>query len=333
MNKLTYLLAAASIIGILSTGCEVEVKSGDIDASPELTINSLISTDTVLTVTVTSASSFKDFTIDEYIDFADYERQNYNDDIVRQTVVQSARVVATVNDKDAYTLTYDAGNLNFRSDYRPKEGDRIRIEVAADGFPTASASAMVPTHQKLEIVDCQRYYDPMSFETDTNTAQDTLARITLRLTDPAAETNFYRLKVRSAGHLGDLYLFKDSFASSDIIFKNVGLHKGYGGWAAGMSNVFSDYLINGKTYEFTVETRLRETRPVLENGRSGPENKWVIVELQSLSPDFYRYLNSIWTYRITDRDAYSEAVAIHSNVDGGWGIVGAVASEKHIVSF
>lgn len=45
-----------------------------------------------------------------------------------------------------------------------------------------------------------------------------------------------------------------------------------------MSNVFSDYLINGKTYDFVVETRLRETRPVHSNGREGPEDKWVDIE-------------------------------------------------------
>ena len=50
-----------------------------------------------------------------------------------------------------------------------------------------------------------------------------------------------------------------------------------------------------------------------------PEDKWVDIELQSITPDFYHYLNSVWIYRITDRDAYSETVLIHSNVDNGWG--------------
>lgn len=40
-----------------------------------------------------------------------------------------------------------------------------------------------------------------------------------------------------------------------------------------------------------------------------------------------------WLYRITDRDAYSEAVQIYSNVTDGYGIVGALATEKHIIGF
>ena len=43
--------------------------------------------------------------------------------------------------------------------------------------------------------------------------------------------------------------------------------------------------------------------------------------------------NSVWIYRITDRDAYSETVLIHSNVDNGWGIVGALATERHTIRF
>lgn len=55
--------------------------------------------------------------------------------------------------------------------------------------------------------------------------------------------------------------------------------------------------------------------------------------LQSITPDFYHYLNSVWICRITDRDAYSETVLIHSNVDNGWGIVGALATERHTIRF
>lgn len=39
------------------------------------------------------------------------------------------------------------------------------------------------------------------------------------------------------------------------------------------------------------------------------------------------------SYAATDRDAYSETVLIHSNVDNGWGIVGALATERHTIRF
>ncbi len=246
MKKHNLIYSIIALIACMTTGCEVDIKDSGVEDIHELTVNALVTPDTTLIVTVTAAKSYKDFTIDEYIDFADYERNKYDDNM---------------------------------------------------------------------------------------TAQDTIARITLRITDPANTTDYYRLKVRSAGILNEIYIFKDSFSSDDVLFKNVSLHKGYQGWTAGMSNVFNDNLINGKTYEFTVESRLRETRPVTEEGMVDPENKWIVVELQSISAEFFNYLNSVWLYRITDRDAYSEAVQIYSNVTDGYGIVGALATEKHIIRF
>ena len=342
MKKLNIIYAAVALLGIMTTGCEVEVKS-DTDNIKELDVNALLTPDTTMMVTVTSARSFKDFSIEDYIDFSDYEEHNYNDDLVKQTAVSTATVTATVNDTDVYELTYNASDYNYQCDYRPKEGDVIKIQAQAEGYPVAEAQAEIPRHQLIEVVSYEKFYDPMSYETDANTAADTVARITMRITDPADETNYYRLKVRSAAkmeesensyyHFGDSYYFKDAFYSDDAIFKNVSLHKGYWGWAAGMSNVFNDNLINGRTHEFTVETRLRDGRQRLDDGTYSAENKWVVVELQSISLDFYKYLNTVWLYRITDRNAYSETVQIFSNVTGGWGIVGALSTEKHIIRF
>ena len=141
MNKIKYLLA---LIVFLATSCEIELKNDDTELPPELTVNALVSTDTILTATVTTATSFKEFTIDEYIDFADYEDKNFNDELVRLTVIPTTQVTATVNGSDVYQLKYNADNLNFQCDYRPKEGDVIKIEAAADGYPTASAQVVVP---------------------------------------------------------------------------------------------------------------------------------------------------------------------------------------------
>lgn len=332
MKKHNLLYAIMALLAVMATGCEVDIKDGGVDDINELTVNALVTPDTTLIVTVTAAKSYKDFTIDEYVDFHDYEKSKY-DDITRLTAVSTARVTATVNGSDVYNLTYDAKHYNYRCDYQPKEGDEVKIQASADGHPAVEAHTTVPRHQALEVVACEKLYDPVSYETDNVTAQDTIARITLRITDPASTTDFYRLKVRSAGRIEEVYYFKDTFSSDDALFKNVSLHKGYQGWAAGMSNVFNDNLINGKTYEFTVESRLRETRQVTEDGQVGPENKWIVVELQSISAEYYNYLNSVWLYRITDRDAYSEAVQIYSNVTDGYGIVGALATEKHIIRF
>lgn len=99
-----------------------------------------------------------------------------------------------------------------------------------------------------------------------------------------------------------------------------------------MSNVFSDYLINGKTYDFVVETRLRgrglcipmAAKDLRTNGLTSSCNRLPLISTIT---------SILCGYRITDRDAYSETVLIHSNVDNGWGIVGALATERHTIRF
>lgn len=38
-------------------------------------------------------------------------------------------------------------------------------------------------------------------------------------------------------------------------------------------------------------------------------------------------------YSITPQDEYTEAIQIYSNVTDGWGIVGAVNTDRHFITF
>jgi hypothetical protein len=191
-----------------------------------------------------------------------------------------------------------------------------------------------------EVVGHERYYDENKSRYNENKigdyeidweAQDTIMRITLRLTDPAQERNYYRLKVRSIGekpfNISRVdstvnYVFSDIYTSGDVIFMDNTLTKDYAGWPAGFSNVFDDHLFDGQSYTFSVEARMRTGR-----------NQRVVVELQSLTPDLYYYLKSVRLYRATDQDAYTEAIRLHSNVVDGWGIVGGLSSERIFIWF
>ncbi len=59
----------------------------------------------------------------------------------------------------------------------------------------------------------------------------------------------------------------------------------------------------------------------------------VMVELQALSPELYRYLKSVELFCITESDAFSEPVQIYSNVQNGWGILGALSYDRHFVEY
>jgi hypothetical protein len=59
----------------------------------------------------------------------------------------------------------------------------------------------------------------------------------------------------------------------------------------------------------------------------------VMLELQAITPDFYRYLKSVQLFRVAENDAFSEPVQIYSNAIGGWGILGSLSYDRHYIAF
>lgn len=301
-----------------------------------VTVNALAVSDTVFTATISKSYPF--YRLDAIVnsdEFFRYEGAQFNqfDDFFKDSaVVKDAFVELTVNDVYTYRMTYDPQTLAYSSSYIPQEGDKVVMSVQTKEFPEAKSDIHIPVSQKIKIVSWEKVYSPnydriVADDFYDYPGKDTVARITLRISDPANEKNFYMLKVRggATASLSDgtpYYYYNDIFTSSDIIFSDQQLVKGYRGWPAYFSNVFSDHFFNGQEYEFTVESRLRK----FADGKN-----YVIVELQSINEEFYNYLKSTMLYRISDQDSYSEPIIIYSNVEDGWGIFGGVSTDRHVV--
>lgn len=81
--------------------------------------------------------------------------------------------------------------------------------------------------------------------------------------------------------------------------------------------------LDGQSYTFTVDTRLRRG-----------DDYGVSVELQSITKDLYFYLKSFMYFNTADiDDPYAETIQIYSNVDNGWGILGATDGERQVIRF
>ncbi len=197
------------------------------------------------------------------------------------------------------------------------------------------ASATVPQPVRIEVTGYEkRYSQRPTFTATTDQLYDAyganapVVTIRLRIHDVTGERNFYRLKVRGVGESVDdsgviqKYFLNDVFLSEDAIFIDNSLGKSYGGWPERFSYVFDDRLFDGQAYDFEVESRQRLGR-----------NPRVVVELQSLTSDLYYYMKSVMQYRVADRDIYTEPVQIVSNVGNGYGIVGALSFDRHILYY
>ena len=326
MNFRTLMIGCMSVL--IVWGCEHVIDFQEDDSKLQgITINALAVTDTVFTASISRAYLFTEVPALNYMDYWEYETRP-DPFYEKEAVMSEAEVELTVNGQEKYTMRYTPLHFNYTSDYIPKSGDHIALRVKADGLEPAFAETVVPGIQQLEVLSCEKYYEKghTSSGSLSDMSQDTVAHITFRITDPGNESNYYRLKVRSiaydkrADDSEEILQYSDIYSSSDVIFMNEQLTKSYGGWAAYFSNVFDDHLFNGQKYTFSIETRLRLG-----------EHPHAVIELQSITRDLYYYLKSIMLYRITDQDAYTEAIQIHCNINNGWGILGGMETEKQII--
>ena len=138
---------------------------------------------------------------------------------------------------------------------------------------------------------------------------------------------------------------QDIFFSESALFVDARLSKNFGGWPAYFSNVFDNSLMKGNDYTLTLDSPKPPTLSTsyslgVKVNADGSytavtelqENSEIIaprvmVELQAISPELYRYLKSVELYRVTENDAFSEPVQIYSNVKNGWGIFGSLSSQ------
>ena len=108
------------------------------------------------------------------------------------------------------------------------------------------------------------------------------------------------------------------FSSDDLLFSDPQLTTAWGNWPARFSSMFDDHLFNGKDYTFTIlvpEVKFKN-EPILH------------LQVDALSQPLYYFWKAYERYRIAFDDPMANPVRIPSNVEGGWGNVGAVSSTR-----
>ena len=345
------------IIALMGTSCErtLDFVAGD-EGMGDMTIGAIAFTGSPLTVYINQAISVDKAQLTEYIGMGE-DRIRYmqageavdymQDTYFKKSAVKEAQVSAEVNGQQTYPLTFNESSYGYTCDYVPKEGDRIVVKAAANG-QELRAETVVPSKPEIEILNHEvlaenpyREVEGYMFKTDT------IMRITCRINKQQGQ-QYYRLRVRSERDVigwwhgqnnYDGYQMQDVYFSDDEIFVDKRLSKGFGGWKPYFSNVFDDSLISttgGHTFTLDSPKMPRElfgSMTSTTNQEHGPLPPQVMIELQAVSPELYHYLKSAELYRLTYSDAYAEPVQIYSNVEGGWGILGALSYDRHFVEY
>ncbi len=322
-----------SLIALLVlTGCE-ETIPFDTKTNRELTVYALAVDGQQFQAYIAQSRTIADGPNFYYLDYSDFSRQasTYFADSL---VIRKADATLTVNGTESYKLTYVPDSLCYKCDYIAHSGDHLALDVDASGFAQVSSQCTVTAPVKIDDMSYYTYYDEAASAEQHDWVRqaygydiygaDSVTTITLSFHDPAETRNFYRLRVRSVGEYssitGKRHSVCDVYTSSDPVFNDRQLTKGYGSWQAYFSDVFDDAIFNGKTYTITVNSRKRAEEPA-----------YTIVELQSISPDLYYFLKSMQLYRISTDDIYTTPIAIFSNIDNGWGILGTLSYSRHVI--
>jgi len=365
MKAKIYILLLATVL--MGTACErtldfVETEEASVS---DITLNAIAITGTPLKVYLSRSYPVnKAPTVKHLDEITMYGPLNYGDggtvyfdyifwDYYKETAIYDAELMAVVNGSETYTFTLSSDSIGFKCDYVPREGDHI-VLTAKHGSEEVQAETTVPAKPQIEILGKEelgenpyREHDGMSFATDS------LMRLTCQINDKGGE-QYYRLRVReersnttSVQYNDDppiffsFYFMQDVFYSNDALFVDNRLNTNFGGWMPFFSNVFDNTLLtNG--YTFTVDSpkimkyRLMGYREhyIGEQYRGklyyAPH---VMVELQAITKDLYRYLKSMELYRISASDEFAEPVYIYSNVKNGWGIFGSLSYDRHMVAY
>ena len=287
----------------------------------------------------------------------------------KYTAVLDAHVEAVVNGSERYQLVLAEDTLGYWTDYKPQVGDHIKI-TATVGGDEAFAEATIPAKPQIEVVEHKIIQDS-TITVDNQLRIDTIMHLKCRISDPGGE-HFYRLRVRSEREIPFplsaiypdrgpvlvdtyiLYRFHNGFSSEDLLFKRNNPYDEENNNSS-FSDTFNNNLFVGHDYTFSIDVRkvyyrkeyatiwyeyqdnpyyLREFgiwgRDKIEDAYRLPPR--VLLELQAITPDYYKYLKSVEFYNDSQEDKES-SVGIYYNVQNGFGIFGALSYDRHFVEY
>ncbi len=300
-----YLIMFMALIFVLS-GCEKFVYIKVDDADRKIVLSGLICPDSTVVVHVSRSSSLGkpdnwDIT-KPYVDpwMADQVSLYENDLLVGQLVVKK-------------------GHYLELPGFRPSQGKTYRLEASQGEMKPASATVKIPEQVLLTAFDTT-----MVTTTDGKAA----VRVSMRISDPAGQENYYALQVSgkqrfyydfferkiidSVGIFNcnpSLYVKSDDILGLDFLDANRDVR-------IDGKLFFSDQLFEGKEFDISFEL---------------PHDSWYMmadtaefrIDLHQVDKSYYLYAVSQQKYSLNRDNPFSEPVQVYSNVKNGFGLFSA----------
>jgi hypothetical protein len=227
-------------------------------------------------------------------------------DTLEHARVTNAFVVVYENDQPIDTLVH-VENGKYESDFgKPFAGKTYSIRVQAENYETATAQSLIPNVTPIDNVTVT---EPVRGSMDYRT------EIEVAFSDNLYENNFYQIKVFSRfDRLGEDFQVEPSLQIVETIVDDPSENIEVTDWRTGV--LLKDAFFNGKKRVLSMKTRY-------------PGGSNFIVELRTLSKDYYDYYITRSLQEASNGDPLSQPINVYSNIENGFGIFAGYAVSKH----
>ena len=327
------LLAALPLVGCFSDF------EPDIESTPVLCLNSLITAGEPVQVSVTRTWRWSEGNPDDTyhpidIDIADADVSL----IVNGKFVERLTFTQSDNGYDPGTPFYKLINV-YQSTYCPRSGDTVMLRAVSDRYGEATAQVTVPDPAPIDKVDVK----VKDFSDNTHIWQgDYSMSLGFRIwfTDPADATDYYLFETdhteshftdapdgeRAQEYIMSMWvdytcepLFTEHVSALESVFSDT---SGY--------TIFSDRQISGKSYPLNVS--VDNITYIYYNPDDDPDlgDMAITLSLCSISDSYYYHVLSVWHANdgisgVLGGVGLGDPVYAASNVSTGAGVVAAVA--------
>lgn len=304
MKHLLYTL----LLGVFLTSCYRKIDLDEYRTTPKMVINSVVSPDTVVMASITRTWFYPDKK--PYVNLPHAHVELY----INNQYIETMQWKTLNNPRNP-----DQPDTLFLSNTIPAEGDRIKIVASTPEYGTVTAEDIIPKKVPIKnashtikkgngvyqgtISDYFEIYYEVTFDEFPEKNNYYLAKIT------QIKTGYYGYYETEIDYIDPVFKEQDAILDESMAFN--GLEKRGGA-------LFTDQSINGQTYTL----QIKETTAELD------ETEQRIISIYSLSESYFLYLLSLQKIAGSTLEGglgnigLAEPLRVHSNVEGGTGILG-----------
>ena len=203
-------------------------------------------------------------------------------------------------------LTFNLGLGKYIANFKPVQGTQYDVTVSYPNYATARGKMTLPSKlnsPKSTWIDGTGV-DSFGFQTGT---------ITCFIADPQSERNYYEINLYRFEDFTQEWQIMPPTTTDPLLSQNAELTD-LGGY------LLDDRSFNGSTRKFEFITSF---------GSAGSTYKY-LIEVRSLSDEYYRYLQSLANYRKTV-GLFSDPTPIYSNIVNGRGICAGASIQRDTI--